>query len=211
MRARFSDRVAGSFAPDDVDETSRQSLVPLPWSWLRQVHGARTHLVTAPGSGAGLEGDALVTSVAGCALSVQVADCVPVLLVGEAAFAVAHAGWRGLQAGVLDSSLAQLERQAHGDVSALVGPHIGPECYEFADSDLEVLVSRFGSDAAATTSWGTPALDLGAVVRSELLRLGVHDIVEVAECTACHAERYFSHRARAETGRHSLVAWLESA
>jgi len=144
-----------------------------------------------------------------------VADCAPVVLFGSSAVGVAHAGWRGLQAGILDAAVTALRDASEtgliggGDVFAVVGPHIGPECYEFGAAELEELVAQFGPEVASTTAWGTAALDVGAAVRAALRSCGVQRIIEVGECTSCDADRYFSHRARRDSGRHAMVVWME--
>lgn len=176
-----------------------------------QVHGAGVRVVTRPGEWAGQEGDALVTSATGCALAVQVADCAPVVMIAPRAIGVVHAGWRGLAAGVLETAFSALDETRSGEVFAVVGPHIGPECYEFGLAELDELVARFGPTVRGRTASGTPAFDVGAAVRAELEHLGVSRIIEVGECTSCRVDRYYSHRARAESGRHAMVAWMESA
>src|SRR5438876_12396346 len=90
-----------TFAPDVA--TRRRVVVDLRWTWLRQVHGDRVVTVSSPGAGAGSRADAAVTDQAGCALAVLTADCAPVALASpQGVLGVAHAGWRGLEAGVLE-------------------------------------------------------------------------------------------------------------
>jgi YfiH family protein len=206
----FSARAAGSYAPASTSETLRADLAPLPWSWLSQVHGATCHKVTAAGDHAGDSGDGLVTAQLDCVLAVQVADCAPVAFLGAAAVGVAHAGWTGLEAGVLESTVEAVRDLDSGTITAVVGPHIGTGCYEFGSTDLDRLSDRFGAQVRGVTRAGTPALDLGAVVRSELDRLAIDEIVELGACTSCEPERFFSHRARRDIGRHAMVAWMEA-
>jgi YfiH family protein len=212
-RVRFSDRAAGSFSsrpPTAVSEALRQQFVAQPWSWLNQVHGAAVLTVDGPGDRAGSEGDALLSSAWGCALAVQVADCAPIALIGQqATIAVVHAGWRGLADGIVEASVAAAREAGAGELTAIVGPHIGPECYEFGPDLLIEMEGRFGAAVRSRTTAGAPAFDLGRAVRSTLEASGVGDVVAVARCTSCEPEHYFSHRARHETGRHALVAWLE--
>jgi hypothetical protein len=157
--------------------------------------------VTEPGEHAGAEADAAFTSQPGCTLAVRTADCVPVVLVGDGAIAVVHAGWRGLADGVI-----QATAQAMGTVrEAHIGPHIRRGCYEFGPADLDTVASALGDHVRATTSWGTPALDLTEAVRGVLDRTTVHD---AGACTAC-SDLFFSWRARADTGRFATLAWLE--
>ncbi len=174
------------------------------------MHGDRVVLVAAPGSGAGEEADAAVTSVTGAVLAVHTADCAPIALVADGgAVAVAHAGWRGLADGVVAATVARLGAVAAGPVRAVVGPLIGPECYEFGAEDLQLVVDRLGPEVAGATTAGTPALDLPTGVRRALEAAGIEAIDFVGGCTAC-GEVAFSHRARGDRGRQAVLAWIEA-
>ncbi len=180
-----------------------------PWTWLRQVHGPRVVTVEHPGAGAGEEADAAVTSATGAVLAVHTADCGPVALVAEGgAVAVAHAGWRGVAAGVLEDTAAAVVGRARGPVRAVVGALIGPECYEFGAGDLDDVAARLGDGVRAVTGDGRPALDLPAAVAAALTAAGVEEVRFLGGCTAC-SDRHYSHRARAEVGRQALLAWIE--
>jgi polyphenol oxidase len=185
--------------------------VDRPWTWLRQVHADRVVVVDAPGAGAGEDADAAVTRTTGAVLAVHTADCAPIALVAEGgAVAVAHAGWRGLADGIVAATVAELGALAAGPVQAVVGPLIGPECYEFGVEDLQLVVDRLGPEVAGTTSVGTPALDLPTGVRRALEAAGVDDVAFVGGCTACGGDA-FSHRARGDQGRQAVLAWIEEA
>lgn len=180
-----------------------------PWTWLRQVHTDRVVVVGAPGEAAGEEADAAVTAVSDAVLAVHTADCAPIALVADGgAVAVAHAGWRGLADGVVAATVAELGGLASGPLRAVVGPLIGPECYEFGADDLRLVVDRLGPEVAATTATGTPALDLRTGVRRALEGAGVDAIAFVGDCTAC-GDDLFSHRARGDRGRQAVLAWIE--
>lgn len=165
-------------------------------------------VVTAPGEHSGAEADAAVTAVPGCTLAVRTADCAPVVLLGRRSVAVAHVGWRGLLAGVVERAVDAL--RAFGDETpvAHLGPCIRPGCYEFDGPELAELVDRFGPQVRSVTRWGTPALDLPAGVAAALATTGVAAPLDTSGCTACDA-RWFSHRARGEAGRFATTAWLE--
>jgi len=180
------------------------------WTWLRQVHGPAVVSVTAPGEHAGAEADAAVTSTAGCRLVVRTADCAPIVLVGEQTVGVVHAGWRGLGAGVVGAAVAAMAALGGPPREAHVGPCIRPGCYEFIGPERQGLADRHGAGVLATTTWGTPALDLPALVTSALHDAGVPVVHDDAGCTACD-RRWFSHRARGESGRFATSAWLEPA
>jgi len=145
-----------------------------------------------------------------------VADCAPIALVGEHTVGVVHAGWAGLEAGVIERAVEALrsldaqkldQRSGTGralQVRAVLGPCIHPAHYEFGAADLARLVARFGPHVAGVTEWGTPALDLPAAVMRELARVGVHETVDVDVCTA-ESPHHFSHRRDGITGRQAVV------
>jgi hypothetical protein len=165
--------------------------------------------VTRPGEHAGAPADAAVTAVPGCVLAVRTADCVPVVLLGSEAVGIVHAGWKGLLDGVVGRAVAALEALDGAPIVAHLGPCVRAGCYEFDGPERERLAERFGDAVRATTSWGTPALDLPAGVHAALGQAGVRDVRDGAGCTACD-RRWFSHRARAEPERFATTVWLEA-
>lgn len=181
---------------------------PRPWTWLEQVHGADVVVVTAPGEHAGAVADAAVTAESGCTLVVRSADCAPIVLLGGGAVGVVHAGWRGLLAGVVEAAVAALRAISDDPVEARLGPCIHPCCYEFDGPGRAELVARVGPAAEATTTWGTPAVDLPAAVAAELARVDVALPERSPGCTAC-GHRWWSHRARQDPQRIATAAWLE--
>lgn len=184
----------------------RRAVVDAPWTWLRQVHGARVVTVTDPGEHAGVEADAAVTAVAGAVLAVHTADCAPVLLVADGAVGVAHAGWRGLVAGVVEATAAALAALGHPPRRAVLGPCIRPRCYEFGGPELDLVTERYGPAVRAETAWGSPALDVAAAVAAACGSLGL-ELDDAGTCTAC-SPVHWSHRARGDLGRQALVAWV---
>jgi polyphenol oxidase len=173
------------------------------WVWLRQVHGCDVVTVDAPPAAPPIA-DAAVTTRAGLPLVVLTADCAPVALVAPDAIAVAHAGWPGLEQGVLGAAVAALRACSDGPIHAVLGPCVHPARYEFGADLLERLVERLGPEVAARTETGAPALDIPAAVRSALARAGVDDLDEVDVCTAASPD-HFSHRRDGVTGRQALV------
>lgn len=186
----------------------RAAIAHGPWSWLRQVHGARVLTVTAPGEHAGEEADAAVTAVPGAVLAVQAADCAPLLLTGPGVVGVAHAGWRGLEAGVIEATAAAMAELGGAPDQAVLGPCIRARCYEFGAAELDLVAARYGDTVRATTAWGTPALDVPAGIAEACRRLGI-ELDDTGVCTAC-SPNHWSHRARAEPGRQALVAWIDA-
>lgn len=185
----------------------RAAIVDAPWTWLRQVHGADVVTVTRPGEHAGARADAAVTVVPGAPLAILTADCCPVLVVADGGVGVAHAGWRGLLAGVVEATVAALDALGAPARSVQLGPCIGPCCYEFGVADLDLVAERYGPDVRSTTTDGRPALDLPAGIRVACDRLGL-PFGDAGVCTATSPD-HWSFRARADTGRQALVAWLE--
>jgi YfiH family protein len=165
-------------------------------------------VVTTPGEHVGAEADAAVTAHPGCVLAVRTADCAPVILMSEHVVAVAHAGWRGLMAGVIENTIDVVrELDATSDIAAIVGPHIGPECYEFGADDLHTVAARYGDAVRGVSREGTPALDLGAAVTAALDALGIA-ATDTFPCTSCADDRYFSWRARKEAERFATRVFL---
>jgi YfiH family protein len=193
----------------------RHAVAPGAWTWLRQVHGARVLRVAEPGEGAGEQADASVTDAPGAVLAVHTADCAGVLVWGESpagpVLGAAHAGWRGLHAGVLEATVEQLGSLGAGEVRYELGPCICPGEYEFGETDLDELVARRGPQLRARTSEGRLALDLRAGVRAALAAAGaVEDAAAPPECTAESAQ-HWSWRARGDAQRQAAVIWFEAA
>lgn len=213
-----TDRSDGDLSISTVDDVllaqRRSTISPLSWTWLRQVHSDRVVTVREPGGKAGTVADAAVTATAGVTLAAHTADCVPVAIISPAGgVAAAHAGWRGLQLGVLESTARALLAEVGGspsDLRAVVGPHVCAACYEFGQDELATLEAQFGRAIRSTTSSGTAALDLATAVDAELGRIGIEVTAHMGCCTSCEADRFWSHRARAESGRQALVVTLEA-
>jgi hypothetical protein len=186
--------------------------------YVRQVHGAAVRLWDGPPGrpSAALptaEADALVTTDPRAALAVLVADCVPILLADPDAGVVAavHAGRRGVVAGVVAVAVAAMREAGAEGIRAVIGPGICGACYE-VPAELRAEVAAAVPDAAARTSWGTPALDLPRAVRSQLDVAGARVVGQVGGCTF-EDERWFSHRATAlgrPAGRFGAVVRLAS-
>jgi YfiH family protein len=168
---------------------------------LVQVHGAAVTVVDPRSPVSRPEADALVTREPDVVLMVRVADCVPVLLHAPAAGAVAavHCGRPGLLAGVVPRTLEGLRAWGEGVITAWIGPHVCGACYE-VPAAMQEEVAHAVPAARATTSWGTPSLDLGAGVRAQLEAGGV-DVVDVSRCTRESADLYSYRRDGAGAGR----------
>jgi hypothetical protein len=164
---------------------------------VQQVHGSE--LARAPDLAAGTRADALFTSQPGCALAIQTADCVPLLLAlrDGSAVAAVHAGWRGSAARIALRSVERLCAVLSvrpGDWRAAIGPHIGPCCYE-VDEPVRSAIAQPDAFMPAARA-GHFMLDLERVTRAQLERAGVApgDISRVGGCTHCDPRRYPSFR-----------------
>ncbi|MEX3629234.1 MAG: peptidoglycan editing factor PgeF [Burkholderia sp.] len=197
-------------------------------AWLEQAHGAevvRADAVLAAGSAsadAPVRADASVTDVPGAVCVVMVADCLPVLFCDAAGRAVgaAHAGWRGLVAGILERTASQVAALAGVEASGLhawLGPAIGPCAFEvgadvqaaFADAatpdEREATTQAFVAiDGAA----GKHHADLYALARLRLARLGITRATGGAACTVTERQRYYSYRRDRVTGRMAAMIWI---
>lgn len=190
-------------------------LLPAEPVWLRQVHGARV-VEAVPGS-AGEEADAAVAREPGRVCAVLTADCLPVLLADEAGtvVAIAHAGWRGLAAGVIENVVRALGAGgvAPGSLIAYLGPAIGGGAYEVGSDVFETFVA---ADAGAATAFapqdgGKFLADLNMLARQRLARLGVRRVHGGTLCTHSDATRFYSYRRDGTTGRMASLVWLERA
>lgn len=168
---------------------------------LHQVHGAEVVTVDRPPTGERPRADALVTSACDVALLVRGADCVPVLLAdaGAGVVGAAHAGRQGVVVGVVSAVVAAMRARGAGQLTAWLGPRICGACYE-VPADLQAEVAGREPATRATTSWGTPGLDLGAGVRAQLEREGV-EVHDVGRCTRESPDLYSYRRDGAHAGR----------
>ena len=185
-----------------------------PVAALKQVHSAR--VVGVDGAGLAGEGDALVTTRPGVALSVITADCVPVLVAMGDAIAAVHAGWRGVVAGVVPAALERLREAAAatgGDGAtpiAWVGPSIGACCYEVGPDVAAQVVAASGEEVATPGPAGKPHLDVTRAVEIQLQRAGVTDVRRFDSCTRCKPELLWSYRREgAKAGRNIAYIWMQ--
>ena len=169
----------------------------------KQVHGRA--VLRAERGQVGLlgEADAIVCALPGVPIGVVTADCLPVLIAAPSgAVAAAHAGWRGLAAGVLAEAvdaLAAIAPDARRGV-AVIGPHIGASCYEIDVPVVHALEERFADDVATAlrpTRTGHAEIDLARLAAVDLVRAGLapERVATLADaCTACDRERFHSYR-----------------
>jgi polyphenol oxidase len=194
----------------DANRARLTKVLALPASpfWLEQVHGTD---VLNPASQSGpCVGDASITDTAGKVCVVMVADCLPVLFATRDGrrIGAAHAGWRGLAAGVLERTVSVLGAPAR-ELRAWLGPAISREHFEVGP---EVRAAFLATDAGATdcfevNSRGRWQADLAGLARRRLAALGVTDVSGGEWCTFADSERFFSHRRDGKGGRMAALIW----
>ena len=181
--------------------------------WMEQVHGV--HRAQAPFMASCPAADAAWTSHRGEACVVMTADCLPVLMCDDNAsrVAVAHAGWRGLASGVLESAAAVFPEPA--SVLAYLGPAIGPSAFEVGDEVRQVFIEKdmdagvhFRPASALGESWFA---DLYGLARHRLEALGISRIFGGCACTFSDEADFFSYRRDGTTGRMASLIWLDDA
>lgn len=208
VRARSTGWAHGDLAGSGTKvEARRRTVVDLPWTVLKQVHGARVVVVEGPGAACGEAADAAVSAADGTALAVLTADCAPVALASpEGVFAVAHAGWKGLRAGVIEATVQTMRRLGATRVDAVVGPCIHSCCYPFGEAELTQVAARFGGHVRAEDKHGEPALDLPVGVQAALHAAGATFVGDAAICTGCR-EGFWSWRTDQTERRQATVVW----
>jgi purine-nucleoside/S-methyl-5'-thioadenosine phosphorylase / adenosine deaminase len=190
--------------------------LPAEPCWLRQVHGSEVADLDAPPSAAPLAPqpgqDAAITRQRGRVCAILTADCMPVLFASAhgGLIGAAHAGWRGLAAGVLAATVAALK----GDPLALmawIGPCIGPDAYEVGPEVRDAMLAAMPDAAGAFRAGAGPRFmaDLPLIARLQLQALGLERIYGGTECTYRDPGRYFSYRRDGQTGRQATLIWLE--
>lgn len=217
VRVLCSERRDGDFAIDgDPDELARARarLVQGQWTWLKQVHGANVVVVDEPGARRGAAADGCVTGCVDARLSVQTADCAPLVLASEGLVGLVHAGWRGIVEGVITATSDLLSELGGAQTHALLGPCIAAANYEFGVAELDLVASVAGDRVRSTTADGLPALDLAAAVRTQCEDAGVasFSVVGPRQGSApfdTSEDRWYSYRCRNEQQRQATVVWLE--
>jgi YfiH family protein len=197
--------IEGDDDPAATQENTRRLLVDFaPGDLLcdlHQVHGDVVEVVEDRGPRTRPQADGLVTDQPGVVLLVRAADCVPVLFAdpGAGVVAAAHCGRPGLLAGVVPRTVEQMRARGASEVTAWIGPHVCGGCYE-VPAEMRDEVAAAVPESRATTTWGTPALDLGAGVRAQLERADV-SVVDVSRCTRESPDLYSYRRDGRGAGR----------
>ena len=196
-----------------ANRESLKSQLELPTEplWLNQVHGynvvdASLEYTTAP------ESDASFCNKPGKVCSVMTADCLPVLICNRQGnkVAAAHAGWRGLADGVIESTIAAMEEK-HSELLVWLGPAIGPQAFEVGEEVRDVFVNSLpmSADAFQQNRQGRYLADIYLLARLRLRNMGVNCVFGGDYCTYTDAQRFYSYRRDDTTGRQASLIWFD--
>ena len=207
-------------APDAVaaNRASLQGWLPGRPAWIAQVHGADVVDAATVGPGQPVRtGDASIATTPGVVCAILTADCLPVLfadLDGKVVGA-AQAGWRGLAGGVLGATVRAMRTAGAGEITAWLGPAIGPAAFEVGDDVVAAFAASLPGDAtrACFTAYpgrpGKHLADMFTLARLTLARDGVERVHGGGLCTASAPERFYSYRRDGVTGRQASLIWLK--
>jgi YfiH family protein len=195
--------------PERVEENRRRACAAVGADPARltlnfQHHSATVHRAEA--GRRGVKGDGLWTDQPRIPMLKLTADCVPIAIArtgGTPALALLHVGWRGLLEGIVEAGAAALG-PGGGPLRGIVGPAIGPCCYEVGPEVAEPFAARFGADVLRGRN-----LDLWSAAERALRASGVERVERIDLCTACNPDLFFSHRRdRGVTGRQGVIGVL---
>jgi len=222
-RAGFSKGCYDSFnlathvgdAPEAVaanrKKLSSELKLPAEPAWLEQVHSNRVVQADRIVAGELPRADASVASAKGVVCAVLTADCLPVFFCNKqgSEVAVAHAGWRGLHAGILGATLAKMRSPAE-DVLVSLGPAIGPQAFEVGLDVYEAFVSknRANRQAFVATDDTHYLCDIYRLARIELTESGVRSIAGGSHCSFSETPLFYSYRRQNSTGRMASLIWI---
>jgi YfiH family protein len=185
----------------------------LSTQWISQVHGRDVVNLDSPSPT--LVGDAVVTTQPRTVAAVRVADCLPVLFCDRAGtrVAAAHAGWRGLAAGVLEATVGAMAIEP-GELIAWLGPAIGPTAFEVGDEVRDAFIALDPRAAGAFAPYperpGKWLADLFALAAMRLRDAGVSALFGGGVCTHRNADRFFSYRRDKSPGRMAAMIWIDA-
>ncbi len=181
--------------------------------WLKQVHGRRVITLDGLPTAGPPEADASVSTGPGRVCAVLTADCLPVLFCDRAGtrVAAAHAGWRGLSAGVLEATVVQMA-VAPDEIMAWLGPAIGPQAFEVGTDVRAAFVDDDADSASAFVALGDDRwlADIDRLARRRLARVGVTAVYGGDRCTYSEAGMFYSYRRDGSTGRMASLLWLSN-
>ena len=212
----FNDFNLAGHVGDDAQAVAENRLqlrnklkLPAEPHWLQQQHGNRVIKLEMEQPG---PADGAYTGMAGKVCAVLTADCIPLLLCNRDGTEIAalHIGWRGLCRRIIKHGLSMFDAAPH-ELSAWIGPHISRENYEVGADVVSACSSVWPETRLAITPGraGHWYLDLGQLVKTELLQLGVAEISDYRQCTCAGEEMFYSYRRDGVTGRMASLIWME--
>ncbi|MGZ3181634.1 MAG: peptidoglycan editing factor PgeF [Telluria sp.] len=197
-----------------------RAALPAEPAWLHQVHGSAVADAAQVVPGRAPEADASITSTPGVVCAVMTADCLPVLFADRTGTVVgaAHAGWRGLAACVLEATVAAMRARGAGDITAWLGPAIGPEQFEVGPDVPEAFLAAAGPDAGKAERCfrpypgrpGKQLADIYGLARIALARAGVSEVTGGEHCTVTERAMFYSYRRDKVTGRQASLIWIRA-
>lgn len=201
--------------PDDVarNRALLRGALPAEPAWLSQVHGST--VIDAATAVDAPQADACIATAPGVVCAIQTADCLPVLFCDLDARVVgaAHAGWRGLAGGVLENTIARMKNAGAGEITAWLGPAIGPERFEVGQ---DVWTAFTEHDAAMASAFkpvaghsGKYLADIFSLACMTLNKAGVTQVYGGGLCTMTDQQRFYSYRRDKVTGRMASLIWLK--
>lgn len=178
--------------------------------WLDQVHG-RQVVNVADVKHLAPEADASISISANKVCAVMTADCLPVLICNRKGnkVAAAHAGWRGLLDGVIESTIESLNEK-NSDLLVWLGPAIGPQSFEVGQEVRSAFIENF-AQAEETFKENRPGhylADIYQLARLRLKRIGIESVYGGDYCTYNEANRFYSYRRDGKTGRQASLIWF---
>jgi len=200
-------------------QLAKQLNLPAEPLWLEQMHGtgvinaaqmaAQTHINAD--QEIPLQADASYSTLASTVCAVMTADCLPVLVCNRKGdrVAAAHAGWRGLAAGVIETTLLALNEEP-SEIRVWLGPAIGPAAFEVGEDVRNVFVDELAASESAfkVSRSGHYLADIYQLARLKLKRLGVDAVYGGEYCTYTDKNRFYSYRREAKTGRQASLIWF---
>ncbi|NOQ87589.1 MAG: peptidoglycan editing factor PgeF [Gammaproteobacteria bacterium] len=179
--------------------------------WLEQVHSNIVICADDTAAGDVIPADASFSRKKGVVCAVMTADCLPVFFCNQAGneVAVAHAGWRGLHAGIISNTIAAMQTPAD-EILVSLGPAIGPQMFEVGEEVLHAFVSKnsINKTAFVATSQDRYLCDIYQLAHIELQSIGIGQAAGGGYCTYSEAHRFYSYRKQQNTGRMASLIWL---
>jgi hypothetical protein len=202
--------------PDAValNRSRLNQYLPAPAQFLNQVHGSMVfNAADLPATSDIADADAVVTNRSQTVCAVQTADCLPVLFcdIKGRVVGAAHAGWRGLAAGVLEATVAQMRAQGADEILAWLGPAIGAQQFEVGSDVRQAFSLKLDTATRFFAEKPTPGkylADIYGLARAVLQRVGVDGITGGEYCTVSDAKRFYSYRRDRITGRMASLIWI---